>query len=298
MLSFVPSSKAAEAADEASLAHRARGPPVEQPTLRSPTLPDIALQPRPPHGVVSHLLAVAALSLLAVAAPTRPAALRSSPPDHEHGGKPSWSEWSNDPIVVDINGSRNEYVAGIDTPESVTVNRPEQCFGWERRLSHLAPTGENRGHPGPRHRGRDRTTDFAYVVRSSDQLFVNLNCSRGYAGVMIFEPNGFCHGLFEDAENDAFKPVSALWCGGPMASVNVARDLTRTGARPQRRRPAPVLSADLLGRRMPRQRRVSLFRDGCATTATLMMPGHGLARCRPSDQCRRPRRGNPSDPQR
>ena len=59
---------------------------------------------------------------------------------------------------------------------------------------------------------------LAYVVRSSDQLFVNLDLlERGYAGVLIYEPNSFYRDLFESAEDAAFAGDVGLWgvCGGP-----------------------------------------------------------------------------------
>ena len=100
------------------------------------------------------------------------------------------------------------------------MKRPKQCNGRESTtyLGSLLPKGtevtlvrdiESRDQ-------YDRL--LAYVVRSSDQLFVNLDLlERGYAGVMIYEPNSFYRELFEDAENDAFQADIGLWgvCGGP-----------------------------------------------------------------------------------
>ena len=172
-----------------------------------------------------RLLAVAALSLLAAAcsADTAGGASVATVPDHEHGEANAIVERvvDGDTIVVDIIGNRERVrLLGIDTPESVAVNRPEQCFGKESAayLTSLLPEGtevtlirdiESRDH-------YDRL--LAYVVRSSDQLFVNLDLlERGYAGVMIYEPNSFYRELFEDAENDAFQADIGLWgvCGGP-----------------------------------------------------------------------------------
>ena len=172
-----------------------------------------------------RLLAVAALSLLAAAcsADTAGGASAATVPDHEYGEANAIVERvvDGDTIVVDIIGNRERVrLLGIDTPESVAVNRPEQCFGKESAayLTSLLPEGtevtlvrdiESRDH-------YDRL--LAYVVRSSDQLFVNLDLlERGYAGVMIYEPNSFYRELFEDAENDAFQADIGLWgvCGGP-----------------------------------------------------------------------------------
>ena len=171
---------------------------------------------------MSHLLAVAALSLLAAAcsADTAGGASVVTVPDHEHGEANAIVERvvDGDTIVVDINGSRERTrLLGIDTPESVAVNRPEQRFGRESAayLTSLLPEGtEARDIDSRDH--YDRL--LAYVVRSSDQIFVNLDLlERGYAGVTIFEPNSFYRELFEDAENDTFQAGIGLWgvCGGP-----------------------------------------------------------------------------------
>ena len=126
-----------------------------------------------------------------------------------------------DTIVVEIAGSRERVrLLGIDTPESVAENRPDQCYGVESSdyLKSVLPEGtevtlirdvESRDQ-------FDRL--LAYVVRSSDQLFVNLDLlERGYAGVLIYEPNSFYRDLFEDAEDTAFRNDVGLWgvCGGP-----------------------------------------------------------------------------------
>ena len=144
-------------------------------------------------------------------------------PDHEHEETNAIVERvvDGDTIVVAIIGNRERVrLLGIDTPESVAVNRPEQCYGKESAayLTSLLPEGtevtlvrdiESRDQ-------YDRL--LAYVVRSSDQLFINLDLlERGYAGVMIYEPNSFYRELFENAENDAFRAGIGLWgvCGGP-----------------------------------------------------------------------------------
>ena len=144
-------------------------------------------------------------------------------PDHEHGEANAIVERvvDGDTIVVDINGNQERVrLLGIDTPESVAVNRPEQCFGRESAsyLTSLLPKGT--GVTLVRDiESRDQYDRLlAYVVRSSDQLFVNLDLlERGYAGVMIYEPNSFHRELFEAAENDAFRAGIGLWgvCGGP-----------------------------------------------------------------------------------
>lgn len=126
-----------------------------------------------------------------------------------------------DTIIAEIAGSRERVrLLGIDTPESVAENRPDQCFGAESAdyLRSVLPEGtdvtlirdvESRDQ-------FDRL--LAYVVRSSDQLFVNLDLlQRGYAGVLIYEPNSFYRDLFEAAQDIAARDDIGLWgvCGGP-----------------------------------------------------------------------------------
>lgn len=95
-----------------------------------------------------RLLAVAALSLLAAACSTDTAggASAATVPDHEHGEANAIVERvvDGDTIVVDTIGNRERVrLLGIDTPESVAVNRPEQCFGKESaaHLTSLLPEG-------------------------------------------------------------------------------------------------------------------------------------------------------------
>ena len=124
-------------------------------------------------------------------------------------------------IVVDIIGNRERMrLLGIDTPESVAANRPERCFGWESAtyLASLLPKGTEVALIRDIESRDQFDRLLAYVVRSSDQLFVNLDLlERGYAGVMIYEPNSFYRELFEDAENDALRAGIDLRgvCGGP-----------------------------------------------------------------------------------
>lgn len=126
-----------------------------------------------------------------------------------------------DTLVADV-GGRHERVRllGIDTPESVAPNRPVQCFGAEasRHLQSLLPPGSAitliRDHEA-----RDRYDRLlAYVVRSSDDLFVNLDLiEQGFAAVLIYEPNDHYEAIFRDAERTASRAGVGLWgvCGGP-----------------------------------------------------------------------------------
>ena len=166
-----------------------------------------------------RLLTVAVVSLLAAAcsADTAGDASVATVPDHEHGEANAIVERvvDGDTIVVDINSNRERVrLLGIDTPESVPVNRPERRFDRESTayLTSLLPAGTEVTLVRDIESRDQYDRHLAYVVRSSDQLFVNLDLlERGYAGVMIYEPNSFHRKLFEDAENDAFQAGIGLW---------------------------------------------------------------------------------------
>ncbi len=126
-----------------------------------------------------------------------------------------------DTIIVEINGSRERVrLLGVDTPESVAEHRPVQCFGAESSafLGELLPEGTEVTLLRDTE-ARDRYDRLlAYVVRSSDQRFINLELiERGFASVLIYEPNSRYRELFEEAEDVASDNGIGLWgvCGGP-----------------------------------------------------------------------------------
>ena len=126
-----------------------------------------------------------------------------------------------DTIIVEIADDRERVrLLGIDTPESVAENRPDQCYGEESAdyLRSVLPAGTDVTLIRDVEARDQFDRLLAYVVRSSDQLFVNLDLlERGYAGVLIYEPNSFYRDLFESAEDAAFDGDVGLWgvCGGP-----------------------------------------------------------------------------------
>lgn len=126
-----------------------------------------------------------------------------------------------DTLVALIDGQRERVrLLGIDTPESVAENRPDQCYGAESsaHLTALLPAGTDITlilDEEPRDQ-YDRL--LAYVVRSSDDLFVNLDLlEQGFAAVLIYEPNDHYEALFREAEREAIEQGAGLWgvCGGP-----------------------------------------------------------------------------------
>ncbi len=126
-----------------------------------------------------------------------------------------------DTIIVLINGRRERVrLIGIDTPESVDKNRPVQCYGHEASAytESLLPPGT----PVSLVRDVEARDQYdrllAYVVRTADQLFVNLDLiENGYAGPLTYPPNDHYARLFESSADTAASAGIGLWgtCGGP-----------------------------------------------------------------------------------
>ena len=126
-----------------------------------------------------------------------------------------------DTVIADVAGSRESVrLIGVDTPESVARNRPVQCFGAEAGayLKSLLPEGAAVTlilDEEPRD-AYDRL--LAYVVRSRDDLFINLDLvAQGYAGTLSYPPNTHYEELFDAAAKEARLEGLGLWgvCGGP-----------------------------------------------------------------------------------
>jgi micrococcal nuclease len=126
-----------------------------------------------------------------------------------------------DTLIADVGGRRERVrLLGIDTPESVAQNRPDQCYGKESSdyLKTLLPEGSQITLILDEEVRDQYDRLLAYVVRSSDELFINLDLlERGYAGVLIYDPNNFYESLFREAERTAADNDVGLWgvCGGP-----------------------------------------------------------------------------------
>lgn len=126
-----------------------------------------------------------------------------------------------DTVVVDVGGTEESVrLIGIDTPESVARDRPNECFGAEAsaRLESLLPVGTAvrlTRDVEPRDM-YDRL--LAYVQRRSDGLFVNAaQVADGYAEAKDYPPNTAYRDDFEAAERAARSAELGLWsaCGGP-----------------------------------------------------------------------------------
>ncbi len=118
-------------------------------------------------------------------------------------------------------GGRHERVRliGIDTPETKKPNTPIQCYGPE-----ASDFTKHTLVPGTRvsiRRDAEARDDYgrllAYVYRSSDGLFVNLELARlGYARPLTIAPNTAFATEFVQAARDAEAADRGLWaaCSG------------------------------------------------------------------------------------
>jgi micrococcal nuclease len=162
------------------------------------------------------LAALVALALLAVL--SGPGA---GDPDQPPGEAVVVRVVDGDTVVVAVGGVEESVrLIGIDTPESVARDRPDECFGAEaaQRLAELLPPGtvvRLTRDVEPRD-VYDRL--LAYVQRSSDGLFVNAaQVADGYAEAKDYPPNTTYRDDFEQAERAARQAGLGLWstCGGP-----------------------------------------------------------------------------------
>jgi micrococcal nuclease len=145
-----------------------------------------------------------------------------NPHDPEEYSTPRVTEVvDGDTIVVRLMGDDlTVRLLGIDTPETKDPRREVQCFGEEasRHTAELLPPGTAvrlEGDVEPRDR-YDRL--LAYVYRSSDDLFVNLDLARGgYADLLTYPPNVAHSAELSAAVAEARREQRGLWqaCGGP-----------------------------------------------------------------------------------
>ncbi len=126
-----------------------------------------------------------------------------------------------DTVIADVNGSReNVRLIGIDTPESVARNRPNQCYGAEAStyLKSLLPEGTAVTLILDEEARDQYDRLLAYVIRSGDDLFVNLDLvEHGYAGTLSYPPNTHYEHLLDQAAKRATLSKLGLWgvCGDP-----------------------------------------------------------------------------------
>jgi endonuclease YncB( thermonuclease family) len=130
-----------------------------------------------------------------------------------------------DTLLVDLAGA-DEHVRliGIDTPETVAPDRPDECFGAEasHNLADLAP-------PGTAVRlerdveARDQYDRLlAYAYRARDGLFLNLaQVSGGFAEPLAYAPNTAHRADFEGAAREARLAGAGLWAACGSADVPI-----------------------------------------------------------------------------
>jgi micrococcal nuclease len=161
------------------------------------------------------LAVLVALALLAVL--WRPGA---GDPDQPPGEAVVVRVVDGDTVVVAVGGVEESVrLIGIDTPESVARDRPDECFGTEaaQRLAELLPPGtvvRLTRDVEPRDI-YDRL--LAYVQREPDGLFVNAaQVGDGYAIAKDYPPNTAYRADLEQAERAARAAGRGLWpaCGG------------------------------------------------------------------------------------
>ncbi len=126
-----------------------------------------------------------------------------------------------DTVDVDVSGSKERVrLIGVDTPESVARDRPDQCFGVEasEHTKKLLPAGTvvrlERDEVSRDRYGRL----LAYVYRVDDDLLVNLDLIQGgFADAVTFGDNEALYDTFVAAEATARADGTGLWsaCGGP-----------------------------------------------------------------------------------
>ncbi len=132
-----------------------------------------------------------------------------------------------DTVVVDLAGhDENVRLIGIDTPESVAVDRPDECYGAEAaaNLSALVP-------PGTKVRierdleARDQYDRLlGYVYRVDDDLFVNLALvTGGFAETLAYPPNTTHRPELEQAQRAARTRGVGLWTACGTADIPIER---------------------------------------------------------------------------
>jgi micrococcal nuclease len=186
--------------------------------------PGVTLSAYPVHSARVPVLMVAVVAATAVAAvvalplPLRRAGTQGSP-----GMATVVEVIDGDTLVVDLGGG-DEHVRliGIDTPETVAPDRPDECFGAEasHHLADLAP-------PGTAVRlerdveARDQYDRLlAYAYRARDDLFLNLaQVTGGFAEPLAYPPNTAHRADFERAERAARAAGAGLWAACGSADV-------------------------------------------------------------------------------
>jgi micrococcal nuclease len=113
---------------------------------------------------------------------------------------------------------------GIDTPETVAPDRPDECFGAEasRHLADLAPPGTALRLERDVEARDQYDRLLAYVYRARDGLFLNLaQVAGGFAEPLAYPPNVAHRADFERAAREARATGAGLWTACGSADVPV-----------------------------------------------------------------------------
>ncbi len=153
-----------------------------------------------------------------------------------------------DTIEVKLGGGTEQVrLLAIDTPETHHPTKPVQCYGKEAsaHTTELLPAGTDVRLERDEEERDDYGRLLAYVYRSSDGLFVNLDLvQQGYASLLTIRPN-VAHLARPHRRRIARPGPRASACGAsaagradpPPEAVASRRDLARRTARLRARRP-------------------------------------------------------------
>jgi micrococcal nuclease len=126
-----------------------------------------------------------------------------------------------DTVVLSIAGTEERVrLIGVDAPESVAPEVPEQCYGAEasQALADVLPAGTEVRIVRDVE-GRDRYERLLlYLYRSQDDLFVNRwLVEGGFADAVSYEPNVTHEIELNQAKQAAVAAGAGLWgrCDGP-----------------------------------------------------------------------------------
>jgi micrococcal nuclease len=127
-------------------------------------------------------------------------------------------------LAGDDGGDEHVRLIGIDTPETVAPDRPDECFGAEasRHLADLAPPGTALRLERDVEARDQYDRLLAYVYRARDGLFLNLaQVAGGFAEPLAYPPNVAHRADFERAAREARVTGAGLWAACGSADVPV-----------------------------------------------------------------------------
>jgi micrococcal nuclease len=130
-----------------------------------------------------------------------------------------------DTLVIDLaGGDEHVRLIGIDTPETVAPDRPDECFGAEasHHLADLAPPGTALRLERDVEARDQYDRLLAYAYRDRDGLFLNLaQVAGGFAEPLAYPPNTAHRADFERAAREARVAGAGLWTACGSADVPV-----------------------------------------------------------------------------